>query len=164
MGAWTSLPLTTDTLNGFAGLDWKGNAKPDNERVLAAKRLVVTLARARLKDTIVLYSGEVAFFDAVAASVDLAAVRDEMIGFAYLYFHYLDLANRPGNGPVMARKAAEYYNPSAQPRKTGLLMDAITGFVGLAPSILSVEAGQDAADVQGVTTFSGVISVTNSWG
>lgn len=164
MGAWADMAINQIDLRGVTSVDEALWSLVDTMRVSAAKRLVVTLTRARLRDQILLYDGEVAFYDAVADSTDLVEVRKEIVVYAYLYLTYLDLANRPGRGQGAVQKAAEYYNPNAQPRPTGLLIEALHGFVGIAAAILQVEDGTDAEDVQGRATYSEVISVTSNWG
>lgn len=146
MGTWGAYELEGATLNGISQMDWPKNSNAfENEvdaGVLAcAKEIIQTLIVEKWAATVLLAGGEVVFFDLAAAFSDgtkgdvLKPRTQLMLGLAYFYWYYADLAGRPGRGTAPGDKAKGFYD---------LLKKAVGAFMGLAPSAMGLTTGVSA--------------------
>lgn len=140
--AWSDLELSVDTLKGLAPVDWpSGRSQGDvpAEMTAQARALLGDLLISGLSPSLQWAGGATALLDAIEAEAGFDESVQRLLGYTFLYFWYLDKANRPGGGRGDALKAAEYYDPKNL-RPSGLLPAGVKALAADVPVSLGYTA------------------------
>ena len=140
---WDEAELKEATLKGIDSVEAQAIGTPDADVLQSAKSAVETHATERLAGFMVDVGGPEAFFDEVVQKKELASQVQSMLGYAYLYKHFM--ADAVGTEDGMYARAMEM--------KSGL-KSQVKAFAKLAPALL----GKTDRATGGPQAFGGVSS------
>lgn len=123
--SWDEAKILTATLKGIDPVEAQAIGEPDDDVLQSAKSMVETLGTERLAGFMLEVGGPEAFFDEVVQRPALASQVQSMLGYGYLYKHFM--ADAVGTEDGMHARATEMKSN---------LKSQVKAFSKLAPALI----------------------------